>query len=308
MGHDHSHSHGHHDHGGDATGLRLLFTILFNIVITITEYVGGVLSGSLALISDAGHNFSDVLSLILGYAGERVSKVKTGRVYTFGLRRFEVLIALINALSLVAIGIYIVYEAVERYLNPQPVAPGMMIAVACIGLGGNLLSIIVLFKTREQSLNLRSAFLHLLYDTISSVAVVVTGIVLWFTNIVILDLVVSVLIVVMIFFSSLDIIREAMRIFMQGAPKGIDPGEVHEALLELPGVGSIHGLHIWSVNSTEVFLSCHVCLDQEVSPDSDDVIHRVNHFLEEHYHITHTTIQVERDLVCRSGDSHSCCG
>jgi len=197
---------------------------------------------------------------------------------------------------------------VERYLNPQPVAPGMMIAVACIGLGGNLLSIIVLFKTREQSLNLRSAFLHLLYNTISSVAVVVTGIVLWFTNIVILDLVVSVLIVVMIFFSSLDIIREAMRIFMQGAPKGIDPGEVHEALLELPGVGSIHGLHIWSVNSTEVFLSCHVCLDQEVSPDSDDIIHRVNHFLEEQYHITHTTIQVERDLVCRSGDSHSCCG
>ncbi|HPB83952.1 MAG TPA: cation diffusion facilitator family transporter, partial [Spirochaetota bacterium] len=114
MEHDHSHAHSHHDHGGDATGFRLLLTIIFNIVITVTEYIGGVLSGSLALISDAGHNFSDVLSLILGYAGERVSKVKTGPVYTFGLRRFEVLIALINALSLGAIGVYIVYEAVER--------------------------------------------------------------------------------------------------------------------------------------------------------------------------------------------------
>lgn len=308
MAHDHSHSHSHHDHGEDATGLRLLLTILFNIIITVTEYVGGILSGSLALISDAGHNFSDVLSLILGYAGERVSKVKTGRVYTFGLRRFEVLIALINALSLAAIGVYIVYEAVERYLNPQPVVPGMMIAIACIGLGGNLLSIIVLFKSREQSLNLRSAFLHLLYDTISSVAVVATGIVLWLTGIVVLDLAVSVLIVVMIFFSSLDIIREAVRIFMQGAPKGIDPQEVQKVLRELPGVGSVHGLHIWSVNSTEVFLSCHVCLDPEAAMDSDKIIHDVNHFLEKEYHITHTTIQVERDLLCRSGDSHPCCG
>ncbi len=135
-----------------AGGRKLLLVILFNAIITAAEYAGGVLSGSLALISDAGHNLADVLSLALGYAGERVSREGPSRRYTFGLKRFEVLVALVNALSLVAIGLYIIYEAVERYMNPVPVDPSIMLPVALVGLAGNVFSILVLNRSRNDNL------------------------------------------------------------------------------------------------------------------------------------------------------------
>jgi cobalt-zinc-cadmium efflux system protein len=303
MGHEHHHNE-YEGHGGGA--VRFAFAIALNVIITIAEYAGGVLSGSLALISDAGHNLSDVLSLILGYAGERVSRMSGGRMYTFGLKRFEVLIALLNALFLLGVGGWIVYEAVERFLNPVPVKSGVMLAVAIVGLAGNLISMLVLGHGRESSINVRSAFLHLLYDAVSSVAVIATAIVLMFTDFVLIDLAVSALIVAMIAWSSSGIIGEAMRIFLQGSPRGIDPEEVIRRINALPEVAGVHGLHIWSVSSTEVFLSCHICLSGEGS-GSDGLIQRVNRMLEDEFGITHTAIQVEQTLLCTLGDGSSCC-
>ncbi len=308
MAHDHAHAHDHHHGSGGASAAKFIVAIFLNIIITVAEYIGGILSGSLALISDAGHNFSDVLSLILGYAGERVSQIKTGRVYSFGLKRFEVLIALVNALSLLAIGAWIVYEAAERYLNPVPVRPGIMLWIAVIGLAGNILSMLILMPGRSRSINIRSAFLHLLYDAVSSVAVIVTAAVMMFTQMAVLDLVISVGIVLMIAYSSIDIIREAMRIFLQGTPKGIDPDEISRRIEELPSVASVHGLHIWSVSSREVFLSCHICVDSsEGAVDTDAVIKEVNHILDDDYGITHTTIQMEQNMVCMTANDHECC-
>jgi cobalt-zinc-cadmium efflux system protein len=307
--HHHDHTHDHHHHEGLSNQARLAFTIVFNIIITITEFIGGILSGSLALISDAGHNLSDVLSLILGYAGERVSRAKPGPVYTFGLKRFEVVIAMLNALSLVGIGVFIVYEAVARYLDPVPIRPEILIPVALVGLAGNAISIMVLHRSKDASLNMKAAFLHLLYDAVSSVAVVLVGVAMIFWNLPVLDLAVSLLIVIMIAYSSIGIIREAMRIFMQGAPHGIDSGEVYSCITEVPGVGSVHGLHIWSVSSTEVFLSCHICVDAGMeSVDSDGLIGRINRMLEERFGISHTTLQVEKELICGAGGkSGECC-
>ncbi len=312
MAHDHAHAHGNghhgHHHGNEASAAKFIIAIFLNIIITVAEYIGGILSGSLALISDAGHNFSDVLSLILGYAGERVSQIKTGRIYSFGLKRFEVLIALVNALSLLAIGTWIVYEAAERYLNPVPVRPGIMLWIAVVGLSGNLLSMLILMPGRSRSINIRSAFLHLLYDAVASVAVIVTAVVMMFTQMAVLDLVISVGIVLMIAYSSIDIIREAMRIFLQGTPKGIDPDEISRRIEELPSVASVHGMHIWSVSSREVFLSCHICVDSsEGAVDTDAVIKEVNHILDDHYGITHTTIQMEQNMVCMTANDHECC-
>jgi cobalt-zinc-cadmium efflux system protein len=303
--------HGAHSHEirgeGFSNKKRFGFVIILNIIITITEYIGGILSGSLALISDAGHNLSDVLSLILGYAGERVSEIKPDKRFSFGLKRFEVLIALVNALSLLVIGIYIVYEAVSRYLNPMEIDPGIMVPVASIGLMGNVFSIIIINRNKNSNLNMRAAFLHLLYDAISSIAVIITGIVLFFSNLIILDLIVSIIIVLMIVWSSLDVLKESLRIFLQGTPKDIDADEVYRAILAVDGVRTVHGLHIWSVSSTEVFLSCHICIDGNPEKiNTDTIIRDVNLMLEHEYGISHTTLQVENTELCTIEDGLCC--
>jgi cobalt-zinc-cadmium efflux system protein len=295
------HSHNFHSH----SRFRLVLVIIFNLIITIAEYIGGIISGSLALISDAGHNFSDVLSLILGYAGERVSERKS-RNYTFGLKRFEVFTAVINALTLIGIGIYILYEAYLRFLNPSPVNIYVMLPVAFIGLVGNILSIVVLHGVKSGSLNLRAAFLHLLFDAVSSIGVIAAGVLIYFTSEYIIDIAVSLIIAVMIVWSSFSILKESFRIFLQGVPAHIKPDEVHSAIISLPGVSSLHGLHIWSISSNEVFLSCHICIEGGDGLSSDDIIKSVNELLEHNYGIKHTALQIEYENCCRT-ENGSCC-
>jgi cobalt-zinc-cadmium efflux system protein len=195
------HNHDHEQNGlsgAFTSGKKLVLVIILNLIITAAEYIGGVISGSLALISDAGHNFSDVMSLLLGLLGQKVSEIKPDNKFSFGMKRFEVLIALVNALALFAIGIFIIYEAVIRYLNPVNIDPYIMLPVAVTGLVGNALSIFILHRSREQNLNMRAAFLHLFYDAVSSVVVIAVGITMIFTNIAILDLIASAVIVLMI--------------------------------------------------------------------------------------------------------------
>lgn len=306
----HHHNHDHHNNEINKRGSstkKLLLVILFNVIITVAEYIGGVLSGSLALISDAGHNFSDVLSLILGLVGERVSAQRPNSRFSFGMKRFEVLVASINSFSLVLIGGYIVYEAVVRYLNPVQINPRIMLPVAVIGLAGNVFSIFFLNKERNSNLNLRAAFLHLLYDAISSIAVISVGIILLFSDIKFLDLAVSFIIAFMIVWSSMDIIRESLRIFLQGTPKGINPDEVYESILGLTDVASVHGLHIWSISSTENFLSCHICINgNQDNVNTDGIINRVNNILEQKFKITHTTIQIENTNLCKLQNGNCC--
>ncbi len=304
--HSHQHQHSGHSHHGESGGSRLLIAIILNSIITVTEYVAGLLSGSLALISDAGHNFSDVLALILGYAGEKAGEREPDARYSFGFRRAEVLIALVNSLSLIMIGAYVVYEAVERFRNPAEISAGIMIPVALVGLFGNLFSILVLNRDRERNLNMRAAFLHLFYDALSSLAVVAVGIVLLFKAWLWLDLVASLVIVAMLVWSSIGIIAESMRVIMQAAPGNIDPHETLRRIAAVPGVAQVHGLHIWSVNSSEVFLSCHICVSDEVA-DTDEIIRRVNAELQQFFGIRHTAIQIESVNLCSEKHGVGCC-
>jgi len=300
----HNHDHGAHRHAGD--GIKFLIVIIINIVITAAEYIGGVFSGSLALISDAGHNFSDVLSLMLGYTGERVSEKKRSDSYTFGLKRFEVLIALINALTLVMIGLYIFYEAIERFRNPVAVNFSIMLPVAVIGLAGNLISMFFLGHGNEKSINMRAAFLHLFFDAVSSVAVIAAAIIIYYTSHYWVDIVISFFIAVMIIWSSFGILRESSRIFLQGVPGHIDAAEVYDCILGVQRVESLHGLHIWSINSKEVFLSCHICLDEDSGSFSDEIIMEINSLLDQKFGIEHTTIQVEFSNFC-GNHAGECC-
>lgn len=308
----HSHNHHNHDHSHDhgkkeiTLKTKFVFTIFFNFLISAAEFLGGLLSGSLALISDATHNLSDAIALVFGYLGEKVSEKKPDLEYSFGLRRFEVITAVVNAIALWAIGIYIIYEAVIRWINPVPINLKLMIPIAVIGLAGNMASIFILGRG-HKSMNARAAFLHLLYDAITSVFVIATGVVVYFTGSLWFDPLISIIISVFMIFSSYGILAEALRIFLQMAPRGIDTQEVYKSILETSGAKDIHGLHIWSVSSSEVFLSCHICMDQaRGAVDSDKIISRLNTMLHDRFGISHTTIQVEAGKFCISG-STGCC-
>ena len=310
---NHSQTNNHDCHHGHRHGLkeltlktRFVFTIVFNIIISAAELAGGLLSGSLALISDATHNISDAIALVFGYLGEKVSEKKPDLEYSFGLRRFEVITAVVNAIALWAIGFFIIYEAVLRWTNPVEINLKLMVPIAIIGLAGNMASIFVLGR-EHKNMNARAAFLHLLYDAITSVIVIATGVLMYFTGALWLDPLVSIVISVFMFFSSYGILAEALRIFLQMAPRGIDTRDVYRSILETSGATDVHGLHIWSVSSSEVFLSCHVCMGQaRGSADNDRIISSLNEMLFEKFGISHTTIQVEAGRFCVDS-SNGCC-
>lgn len=289
-------------HNHDMNSKKIGWTIALNIIITISEYVGGLLSGSLALLSDAGHNLSDVISLILSYFGKKISEKKADKKHSFGFKRVEIFTALFNALSLWAIGIIIIIEAIKRINSSESISLGLMLIIAFIGLLGNVFSIIVLNKSKDENLNMKAAYLHLFYDAISSVAVIISAIVIYFTHWIILDIVVSIFIAIMIFWSGFGIIKSTIHIFMQGVPEGIDFEEVYKNILKISGVKSVHSTHIWSINSEETFLSCHICIENG-KMDNDKIIQKVNAMLEKNYEINHTTIQIEKNNICNTNNT-----
>ncbi len=282
-----------HSHTHEASGRRLGITILLNIGITAAEAVGGIMSGSLALLSDAGHNLSDVIALILAYFGARGARMKPTKRSTYGFKRLEVVTAFINALALVVIAVLIVIEAFGRYKHPQPIEAMLMLSIAAIGLLGNIFSVWILRRDRHKTINFRAAFLHMLYDALASVAVIIGGIVILFTGWYPIDLILSVIIAMMIFWSSLDIIKEAGGVFMEAAPKGIDVDEVARTIAAIPKVKDVHHLHVWSISSTQIALSCHICLAHEDFPEYPAIILAVHDALREKYGIDHATIQPE---------------
>lgn len=289
-----------HVHRHDSNNIGWL--ILFNLGITAAEYVGGMLSGSLALISDAGHNFSDVLSLILSYIGETLSHRKATKKHSFGLKRTEVAVAFINAVSLCGIGLIIIGEAVKRFSAGRPISLSIMLSVALVGLAGNVLSVAVLKRNKDRNLNMRSLYLHLFYDALSSVFVIIASIAIAITRWITFDLVASVVIAVMMIWSGLGVLRDALHIFMQGVPKGIDFDEVLDAIASIKGVENVHDLHIWAVNSENIFLSCHACVSEEKhSNEINELVQKINILLEERYGITHSAVQFEYAGMCKNG-------
>lgn len=299
MSHSHGHidqqghGHSHHGHAHRADSKKLGLTILLNLVITAAEFIGGIVSGSLALLSDALHNLSDVIALVLAWFGAKGAELKPTTRSTYGFKRLEVVTAFINALALVVIAVYIIFEAFDRYSNPQPIDGVIMLSVAAIGLLGNVLSVWLLHRDRNKTINNRAAFLHMFYDAISSVAVIIGGIVILITGWVLLDLILSVLISMMILWSSFDILKEATGIFMEVAPKGIDSDRVKAAIEELPRVNEAHHIHIWSISSSQVALSCHIVLAGGDCTGCTSVIREVHVLLAENFGITHVTIQPE---------------
>lgn len=288
--HGHSHSHAH---GVDAKNPRLGLAIALTLAFVIGEAIAGYLAGSLALMSDAGHNFSDALALILSWYGLRAAKRPATSRRTFGSHRVGILAALANALTLVAIGAVIIWEAVERFRDPQPVKSGPMIWVALVAVVLNGVISFWLRGSAKDDLNIRSAYLHMLGDAVSAFGVVLAGIVVALTGSSLADPVVSLLIGAAIIWSSWGIITEAVNILLEAVPEGIDMEALERSIKDVHGVLGVHDLHVWAVASGIVAASCHVLVSERSVRDGEQILKAVSGMLRHDFGIGHTTIQVE---------------
>jgi cobalt-zinc-cadmium efflux system protein len=298
-------------HENTKTGKRFLISIGVTFAILIAEVIGGFWTGSLALLSDAAHVFMDVFALVLSYLALRLSALPADDRHTYGFHRLEVLAALINGVSLGAIAIEIFTESIQRWHNPQPVKSTEMLVIAVIGLVANLIVVFVLgakdhdehehqHASVREDLNIRSAFLHVLGDAVSSVGVIVAAVVIMLTGWEWVDPLMSVGIGVLIVFNSWRVLKGTVHILAEGVPEGVALSEVGNTFTTTPGVSSLHELHVWSLCSLHVALSAHVVLDDMSPASSADVMAELKRRLHDSFGIDHTTIQFEL-VQCEQG-------
>ena len=276
---------------------RLLISILLNGLITLVEIVGGIFSNSLALISDAIHNLSDTLALILAWIANKVGVREPDAKRTFGYKRFEILSAFINASVLTAISLYLIYEAIIRFLHPEPVKSGLMFIIAVIGLFVNLFSMLFLHRDSKKSLNVKAAYVHLLGDTLSSVAVIGGAILIYFTQIVWIDPLLTLIISIIIIVQAYKILHESTDILMQSTPQNLNLEEIKTHLEKHPLVKNIHHVHCWRLQDHDVLFEAHIETSKDLLlSESRELVAEIDGVLREKFHITHTTLQVEFEV------------
>jgi cobalt-zinc-cadmium efflux system protein len=284
------HSHAH-SHAGTAAVLR--WSLAATLVFVAVEVVAGIQARSLALLSDAGHNFTDGLALLLSWFCFYLQSKPADESKTYGYHRAGVLAAFVNALTLVGLAAWIFYESAARFRHPQPVREVTMLAVAVLGVALNGGIMWALRAASRDDLNIRSAFVHMLGDALGSVAIVGGALVIRYTGWEQVDPALSILIGVLIVWTASGIIREALNILLEGLPRGIRLPEVFASLRDVEGVLDVHDLHIWSLGSSTHAMSCHVRIEDVPPSSSDAILRRLNTLLEERFRISHTTIQFE---------------
>lgn len=289
-GHDHGHIHTQSSGKGDPNAHQsaLLRALSVTLFFAVVEVVGGFYANSLALLSDAVHMLTDAGALSLSLVVIWFAKKAAPRGYTYGYQRVEILGALLNALLVWLVPGLLIFESIERFQNPAVVKGGVLFSVATIGLLANLASLYFLHRSSKENLNVRSAYLHVLTDALGSVGAMIAGGVIALTGWVLVDPIVTVLLSLMMLWSSWRLIREAFEILMERSPQSLQVEEIHNELEMLKGVSGIHDLHVWTLSSGSVALSVHL-----VGTDSEQILHAASHLLQEKFQITHTTIQIE---------------
>lgn len=262
-------------------------------VFVVVEVVAGLQAHSLALLSDAGHNFTDAGALLLAAIGFYLQNKPADEIKTYGYHRAGVLSAFVNALTLIALSGWIFYESVLRLRHPEPVQEGIMIVVAALGLALNAGIMLSLRAASKDDINVRSAFVHMLGDALGSIAIIAGAIGIRFTGWVQLDPALSIAIGLLIVWSAWDITRESLNILLEGLPRGIQLSDVASGMRGVDGVLDVHDLHIWSLGSSTHALSCHVLIEDVPPSCSDVILRRLNGMLSDRFHISHTTVQFE---------------
>jgi len=296
--HQHHDHHGHsHDHSplidSEISGVRLFYVVLLNFGITAAELVGGIIAGSLSLISDSLHNFGDAMSIVVTYFAHRISLRRPSEKKTFGYKRSTILAAFLNSLTLLVIGGFLIKEAVERFANPVIVESTTVIWVGSIGLIANLLSMYLLRKWSGKDMNIRSAYLHMLTDALSSVVVILGAIVMRFSNLNWLDPLLTILIAAYVIEEGFQILSKSINILMQSVPEVTDINTIVEELKKIEEIQDIHHVHVWSLDEKTVFFEGHINLIQDLPISKAMAVEENVKNLLENFGISHVTIQFE---------------
>lgn len=294
-----AHDHHHHAHAGK--GRVLFISLALTLAFVVVETVAGFHASSLALLSDAGHNFTDAFALLLAAIGVYLQTRPADQFKTYGYQRAGVLVAFVNALTLVVLAGFLLYEGVERLRHPQPVEENVMMIVAAIGLAVNLA--IVLGIGHGHDLNLRAAWLHMLGDAASSAGIIAGAVAIHYTGLTVIDPLLSLLIACGILWSAWGIIKDSLNILLEGLPKGVRLPDVTRQLGGVKGVIDVHDLHIWSLGSEAHALSCHVLIEDMPPSSSDSILRCINSVLCDRFDIHHTTIQFEH-VRCALADEN----
>ncbi len=290
LGHNHSHSHHHHE----VKGKNLVFSIILNLTITIAQLIGGIISGSLALISDALHNFSDVLSLGFSLVAHNLSHKKATEDQTFGYKRAELVAAFVNALVLIVVALFLMYGAIDRFFNVHIIKTDLVIWLSILGIVVNGGSVLLLQKDAEHNINMKSAYLHLLTDMMASVAVLVGGLLMKYFGWNWVDSVLTILIGIYLIVVGYDLLKTSTKMLMLFTPEDIDIKEIINEVHQLSGAGNLHHIHVWHLNDDEVHLEAHLDCSEDIKmSEFDDLLHKIEAVLLEKFHINHITIQPE---------------
>ncbi|MEN2667350.1 cation diffusion facilitator family transporter [Listeria aquatica] len=298
MGQHHSHDHHghghHHTHSANKKALFISFILIAGFM--VAEVIGGILTNSLALLSDAGHMLSDAVALGLSLLAFKFGEKAASDSKTYGYRRFEILAAFFNGLTLIIISLFIFYEAYHRFFEPKQVIGSGMMTISVLGLLVNILVAYILAKgDTSGNLNMRSAFLHVLSDLLGSVGAIAAALLIIFFGWDIADPVASVLVSIFVLISGIRVFRESIQILMEGKPANVEIEEIRNYLLEQPEIESVHDLHVWSISSDFPSLTVHLQVAEDV--DRDVLLERIRSNIENQFHVSHITIQMERSIT-----------
>lgn len=288
-----AHSHDHGNHGEGQTEGRLWISIGLNLVITLAEFVGGIVSGSLSLLSDALHNLNDTASLGISLVARKISKKEANRKKTFGYQRAEIIGAFINLITLIIVALFLTKEGIERFYNPQTIDGTVMFVVAVIGLLGNVITAVLLFKSSDESLNIRSAYIHIMSDALSSVGVIIAGILILYYQLYIVDTILTLAIAAYILWHSYYMLRDTINILMESTPSDIDVENIENAMSVIDYVSDIHHLHVWRLDEQNIMLESHVVINENDLSRMESIKTKLKDVLSKQFNIHHSTLEFE---------------
>ena len=287
-------THHHHPLEGAGKEGRIIVSIGLNFLIALVEVVGGVLAGSLSLVSDALHNFSDAVFLIISLIAVKLAQRERTEKSTFGYKRTEILAALLNASILIVVSFFLFKEAISRLFSAAPINSTLMIVVAGIGLIANLAAVFILHKDARSDMNIKSAYLHLFLDTLSSAAVIAGGLCIYFFKIYWIDSLLTILIGGYVLKEGYGLICDSLHILMQKTPKGIDLKDIQREVQEIEGIQNIHHLHVWEITDGDIHLECHINLSADIKISESNIIkNKLEKLLQEKFRVNHSTFQFE---------------
>lgn len=292
MGHSHTHNHSHSHN--DLKGRNLFISILLNILITAAQVIGGIISGSLALLSDALHNFSDVISLVVSYIANKLSKKKASIHRTFGYKRAEILAAFINASTLIIVAVLLIIEAMKRFQNPEEIESNLVIWLSLLGIIANGLSVLLLKKDSEANMNMKSAYLHLLTDMMASIAVLIGGLLMKYYQLYWVDSVLTFMIALYLIWMGFDLLKSSTKVLMLFTPDEIPIKQIVAEINAFESINNVHHVHVWQLNEEEIHLEAHIDFKEDITLSQfDAILHEVENLVFDKYDINHVNIQPE---------------